>query len=192
METVWPSHVELQKFCCILYECIHQALHARNFYWLAVIWFPTVASACDSHVHKTIKRLRPSKSVGTDSIPAFIIKGCSDILMPVLKFIFILNLSRRILPILWKQAVVFPTFKKRKTALVTNYRPISILSTFPKYSKLSFHTIWSPNLITVCMDSPNLNLQTQILLLICTSLPLGSFPASSRCHIYFYLSTLAV
>ena len=45
---------------------------------------------------------------------------------------------------------------------------------FLKYLKLSylsmFHTIWSPNLNHISMDSSNLNLHLQILLLIWTSL----------------------
>ena len=96
--------------------------------------------------------------------------------MPVLKFIFNLSFSHRIFPTLWKQVTIIPSFKKRKTALVNNYRRISVLSTFPKYSKLTyvstFHTVWSPNLITACTDSPNLHLQPQTLLLILTHYPL--------------------
>jgi hypothetical protein len=33
---------------------------------------------------------------------------------------------------LWKQAPVVPIFKKGNSALVTNYRPISILNNFSK------------------------------------------------------------
>jgi hypothetical protein len=38
-----------------------------------------------------LRRLRPSKSVRLDRIPAFTIQSCSDILMPVLKFYVILT-----------------------------------------------------------------------------------------------------
>jgi hypothetical protein len=34
-----------------------------------------------------IKRLRPSKSVGLDDIPGLITKGCTDIFVPILKYI---------------------------------------------------------------------------------------------------------
>jgi hypothetical protein len=43
---------------------------------------------------KAIKRLGPSKSVGVDDTPSFIINGCTDIFVPVLKHIFNLSLSR--------------------------------------------------------------------------------------------------
>jgi hypothetical protein len=49
--------------------------------------FLPLASASDSDVYKAIKRLRPSKSVGVDDIPGFIIKGCTDIFVPILKHI---------------------------------------------------------------------------------------------------------
>ena len=55
----------------------------------------SAASVCDSDVFKAIRRLRPSKSVGLDDIPAF-----SDILIPVLKFIFKLSVSQRVFPTL--------------------------------------------------------------------------------------------
>jgi hypothetical protein len=68
----------------------------------------STASACDSDVHKTIKRLRPSKSVRIDGIHALIVKGCSDILMTVLKFIFNLGFSQRIFPTLSKSVTTVP------------------------------------------------------------------------------------
>jgi hypothetical protein len=62
--------------------------------------FLTLAPVSDSDVIKTIKRLRPSKSVGLDDIPGFIIKGCTDILVPILKHIFNLSLSEHYFPTL--------------------------------------------------------------------------------------------
>jgi hypothetical protein len=56
--------------------------------------------------------------------------------MPVIKFVFNPSLSQRIFSTLWKQATIASTFKKRKTSLVNNHKPISNLNTFTKYSKL--------------------------------------------------------
>ncbi|PNF20051.1 hypothetical protein B7P43_G05268 [Cryptotermes secundus] len=56
--------------------------------------FLPLASVSDSDVIKAIKRLRPSKSVGVDDIPGFIIKGYTDIFVPILKHIFNLSLSQ--------------------------------------------------------------------------------------------------
>ena len=93
---------------------------------------PVASTLTTSPPRATIKRLRLSKSVGIDNIPAFIIKGCSDIFVPVLKFIFNLSLCQRSFPTLWKQTAVIPVFKKGNRASVNNYRPISILNTFSK------------------------------------------------------------
>jgi hypothetical protein len=54
-------------------------------------------------IPKAVKRLRPTKFVGLDNIPDFIIKGCSDILVPVLKYLFNLSLSEKYFPSQWKQ-----------------------------------------------------------------------------------------
>ncbi|PSN37133.1 hypothetical protein C0J52_26637, partial [Blattella germanica] len=43
-------------------------------------------------VFKTIKSLKPSITAGSDGIPNFIIKGCSEIFSPILAHIFNLSL----------------------------------------------------------------------------------------------------
>jgi hypothetical protein len=91
-----------------------------------------LAPISNSDVPNAIKRLRSTKSVGLDGISSFIIKGCSDIFVPVLKFIFNLSLFQNAFPNLWKQAVIIPVFKKGKTSSIENYRPIAILNNFSK------------------------------------------------------------
>jgi hypothetical protein len=59
----------------------------------------------------------------------------SEIVVPVLRFIFSLSLSQNTFPNLWKQAAIAPVFKKGKTSSVGNYRPITI---FPKIFYLSY------------------------------------------------------
>ncbi|PNF20040.1 hypothetical protein B7P43_G05817 [Cryptotermes secundus] len=101
--------------------------------------FLPLASVSDSDVIKAIKRLRPSKSVGVDDIPGFIIKGCTDIFVPILKHIFNLSLSQHNFPSLWKQAAIVPVLKKGKSTSVSNYRPISLLSNFSKIFEFIVH-----------------------------------------------------
>jgi hypothetical protein len=91
----------------------------------------------DSDILKAIARLIPSKSVGLDNIPGFVIKGCSDILAPVLKHI--LSLAQQCFPALWKQVAVVPIFKKGNSASVNNYRLISILNNFSKLFEYVIH-----------------------------------------------------
>jgi hypothetical protein len=82
--------------------------------------FLTSASVSDSDVIKAIKRLRPSKSAGLDDIPGFIIKGCTDIFVPILKHIFNLSLSQHYFPTLWKQAAIVSVLKKGEITSVSN------------------------------------------------------------------------
>jgi hypothetical protein len=80
-----------------------------------------------------------SKFVGLYCIPAFSIKGCLDIQIPVLETIFNLILLQHTFPTLWKQAAVVPISKKGKTALINYYRPIIIFSTFSKIFEIIIH-----------------------------------------------------
>jgi hypothetical protein len=57
-----------------------------------------LAPISSSDVQNAIKLLRPSKSVGLDGIPSFVIKSCSEIFVPVLRFIFNLSLSQNTFP----------------------------------------------------------------------------------------------
>jgi hypothetical protein len=47
-----------------------------------------LAFISDFDVQNAIKRLRPTKAVGLDGIPSYVIKGCSEMFVPVLRFIF--------------------------------------------------------------------------------------------------------
>jgi hypothetical protein len=77
-----------------------------------------LAPVFNSDVQNAIERLRPSKSVGIDEIPSFVIKGCCEIFVPALRFIFDLSLSQNIFLNLWKQSAIIPVFKKGKISLV--------------------------------------------------------------------------
>jgi hypothetical protein len=85
--------------------------------------FLSISRISDSDIFKAHKRLKPSKSVGINNIPSFVIRGCSGMLVPVLKHIFNLSLSQHF-PTSWKQTVIVPVFKKGNSASVSNYKPI--------------------------------------------------------------------
>jgi hypothetical protein len=95
-----------------------------------------IASISDSDVLKAIYKVHPSKSVGLDGIPVFIMKGCSDILIPVLKFISISAYHSKFSQPCGSKLPLFSFPQKGKTASVCNYRPTSILNTFSKIQKL--------------------------------------------------------
>jgi hypothetical protein len=60
--------------------------------------FLPTAPVSAAEVRKAIKRLKPSKRVGLDGIPSFIIKSCSDIFIPLLTYIFNLSVSSETFP----------------------------------------------------------------------------------------------
>jgi hypothetical protein len=95
---------------------------------------------CDSDVKCAISHLLSTKSVGPDEIPIFLIKGCSDVFIHLLRHIFNLSLSTGKFPSLWKQAAVVPIFKKGNRVLVVNYRPTSILNNFSKIFESTYYT----------------------------------------------------
>jgi hypothetical protein len=79
--------------------------------------FLSLAPVSDSGIFKAIEHMRPSKSVGVDDISGFIVKGCTDIFVLILKHIFNLSLSQQKFPTLWKQAAIFLLLKKRHQCL---------------------------------------------------------------------------
>jgi hypothetical protein len=83
-------------------------------------------------VFKAIKSIKTKRSVGPDGIPAYIVKGCADIITPTLSHLFNVSLKTGVFPNKWKTAKVCPIFKNGDRNDVKNYRPVSILSIFSK------------------------------------------------------------
>jgi hypothetical protein len=76
-----------------------------------------------------MKRLGPTKSVEIDGVPSFVLKGCCEIFVPALKFVFILTYISEYFSELVEAGSYFPLFK-RVTSSVGNYRPIDIFNNF--------------------------------------------------------------
>lgn len=86
----------------------------------------------EKQIFNKLKHIDASKGPGPDSIPPSFIKRCSHVLSLPLQLIFNSSLEEGIFPEVWKSARIVPVFKKGDPANVKNYRPISILSCFPK------------------------------------------------------------
>jgi hypothetical protein len=99
----------------------------------------TLAPVSYSDIIKAINRLKASKSVGLDDIPRFVIKGFSDVFVPILKHIFNLSLSQQYFATFWKQAAIIPVLKKGKSTSVSNYRPITLLCNVSKLLEIVIH-----------------------------------------------------
>ena len=78
--------------------------------------------------------LKISKSAGYDDISFNIVKKCLDLYKPLLH-IFNVSIQTGIFPDELKIATVTPIFKGGENWNLGNYRPISVLPCFPKYSK---------------------------------------------------------
>ena len=75
-----------------------------------------------------LSNLDVNKARGSDLIGNRILKECSDVLSLPLSILFNNSLDNAIFPTDWKKADVCPVFKKDNPQLVSNYRPISLLS----------------------------------------------------------------
>ena len=69
---------------------------------------------------------------GDDSIPAFIIRRCADLLVAPLVHIVNLSFCSGVFPSKLKSAIIKPLYKKGNRNDVSNYRPISLLNFFSK------------------------------------------------------------
>ena len=83
-------------------------------------------------VMTTLLLLDDNKSSGPSDIPIKILKIAAPIIIPQLVKIFNLSFKKGVFPDLMKLAKVIPIFKSGSKLLVTNYRPISLLSIFSK------------------------------------------------------------
>ena len=69
---------------------------------------------------------------GPDGAPPYFVKRLRFSLLKPLLLLFNKSLSYGIFPDLWKNSFVFPIYKEGNKSDVSNYRPISILSTIAK------------------------------------------------------------
>ena len=79
-----------------------------------------------------IAHLKTNKSPGIDNIPNSLIKLSAETIVEPLTHIINHSLSKGIFPESLKVAKVVPLYKKGDEALCSNYRPISLLSSFHK------------------------------------------------------------
>ena len=95
-------------------------------------------------VSDQIKCLNCSKSYGPDGISPVFLKEGGEIIVFVLHKLFQLSLAKAKVPRSFKQANVIPIHKKDLKTLVTNYRPISLLSIMSKVlEKIVFKYVYN-------------------------------------------------
>lgn len=91
-----------------------------------------------------IRGLNTNKSHGCDSISIRMLKICDKSLVKPLFKIYKNCCEKGAFPLEWKKANVIPIHKKDKKYIVTNYRPISLLSISGKiFEKLIFNDLYA-------------------------------------------------
>ena len=107
-----------------------------------------LAPTCKEDVLCEIKKMKPMKAPGHDSIGTEIINLCPDIFAANLSKIFNNTVLQGVYPAAMKIAKVIALFKRGIKSSPNNYRPISLLSHFDgeysgkKYAKDSLHSWW--------------------------------------------------
>lgn len=91
---------------------------------------------------RVLKRLDSSKGAGMDGIPAIFVTSCPEELAKPLTYIINCSLRTGIYPSQWKDALVIPVYKNGDRSLISNYRPISIISVFAKIFELAVYPIF--------------------------------------------------
>ena len=91
-------------------------------------------------VLKLLQGINENKATGPDNIPGKFLKLCSTELHETFTILFQKSLDTGIVPDDWKQANIFPLFKKGDKDNVENYRPISLT---PITCKLLEHIVHS-------------------------------------------------
>lgn len=89
-------------------------------------------SISSDEIINKINALKTNKGPGPDLIPPIFIRSCAVSLSSPLHIIFNQSLRTGVFPREWKLAKITPIHKSGKTNLVSNYRPISVLSHFGK------------------------------------------------------------
>ena len=86
-----------------------------------------------------INSLKSGKAVGPHSIPIYLLKILSEYIAVPLCDIVNESFSSGIFPDMMKLAKVIPLYKKNSPEVLSNYRPISLLSIFSKIVEKLMH-----------------------------------------------------
>lgn len=81
---------------------------------------------------RKLKELNVTKSTGPDDIPPSLIKSCRLAFLEPLYILFNKSLSSGVFPDEWKKGIIVPIYKENSKTEVTNYRPVTLLSTISK------------------------------------------------------------
>ena len=91
------------------------------------------------NVADAINKLWSSKACSHDGITSYMLKCAKSELLHILTYLFNSNITLKVFPDLWKDAIVTPLFESSCRDELGNYRPISVLSTLGKLLERCVH-----------------------------------------------------
>ena len=101
----------------------------------------------DSEVFDELRKLRPDVTTGPVDISSVVLRSCAQSLCYPHTSLFNLSLSQGVVPDDWKISNVTPFYKSGETALMSNYRPISLLSLCSKILERIIHNKFMKHLV---------------------------------------------
>jgi len=115
-----------------------ESIAARHIAWLTemgmVINFSKTDSDffTESEIRSALQQIKSTKAQGHDEIPSNVLKDLSQSVIRPLTRLFNLIIETGIIPKGWKVSRIVPVFKSGDKTLVSNYRPISNISSISK------------------------------------------------------------
>jgi len=98
----------------------------------------------EDEVLDQLKALSANKATGPDNVSARILKEAGVSIVPSLTRLINMSLQTCEMPLAWKKANVIPLHKKGEKDILSNYRPISILSVVSKvFEKVIFKHVYN-------------------------------------------------
>lgn len=79
-----------------------------------------------------LNELKNKKSPGLDNIKAEVLKSVSEYILKPLEYIFNTCMTLGIWPSIFKESVIIPVYKKGNKEILSNYRPISLITHLSK------------------------------------------------------------
>ena len=122
----------------------HSFVHHKNFLQKRVQESLFMEPTSPSEVYNALAGLKTGKSSGLDNIPSFLLKTAAVVIAPTFSYFINLSFKLRLFPDSMKEAKIIPVFKTGDKLLMSNYCPISILSSFSKiFEKYIYERLFS-------------------------------------------------